>query len=132
MPCAVLAEAAAAAADLVQTVAPAHTPAHTEAPADTSRTVESDNKHVVQRLIIDQRIEQTHDASARFEYIYQSADDSLLVVEVEQLGLDLILAYTDPAGATQAVNSPLQRDEREVLVIGGSPGLHSIRIYSEE
>ena len=83
-------------------------------------------------LTLDETIVRSHGADQRFRYVVETDGDERVVVEVEQRGLDLILSVTDPTGSVQTVNSPLQRDEREILVIGGSPGRYTIEIYSTE
>lgn len=83
-------------------------------------------------LTLDETIVRSHGANQRFRYVVETDGDERVVVEIEQRGLDLIVSSTGPNGLTQTVNSPLQRDEREVLVIGGSPGTYTIEIYSTE
>ncbi len=85
-----------------------------------------------QRLILGESIVRSHGADARFRYVLETDGDERVVIEIEQRGLDLIVSSTGPNGLTQTVNSPLQRDEREVLVVGGVPGAYTIDVYSTE
>ena len=95
-------------------------------------TADAANVADARPLTLDETIVRSHGADQRFRYVVEIDDDGRIVVEVEQRGLNLVLSVTDPTGSVQTVNSPLQRDEREVLVIGGSPGTYTIEIYSTE
>ncbi|MGB5622244.1 MAG: CHAT domain-containing tetratricopeptide repeat protein [Gammaproteobacteria bacterium] len=104
----------------------------TRAPAETAASSDIGIVADAQRLDPGQIITRSHGADARFRYTLQTDGNQLFVIEVEQRGLDLILSSTDPSGTIQTADSPLQRHEREVLVVGGSPGEYLIEIYSTE
>lgn len=70
-------------------------------------------------------------SSAR--YSLSSEPGEVLLVEIDQGGLDIRVVYQSPDGESVTIDSLLQRDEREILLIeGNAPGLHLITLRSEE
>lgn len=55
------------------------------------------------------------------------------ILEVDQGGLDLVVAVEAPNGSTQAYNSPLLRDETELVVFDApEDGRYRIHLYTDE
>jgi CHAT domain-containing protein len=66
-------------------------------------------------------------------YVFRAQEGKTYLVAVEQNGLDFIVTVTDPAGAKRSYNTPLKRDERElVLIENAHAGAYSVSVVSEE
>ena len=60
------------------------------------------------------------------------ANESWLI-EIDQGGLDLVVTIEDPSGETASFNSPLLRDESELVVVdSNSAGTYSLSMVSRE
>ena len=80
-----------------------------------------------------QTLSATHEATERFTYVVDITDDATYLIRVDQRGLDLIVTVETPNGVTESFNSPLLRDEAElVLLDGGGPGRYEVSLYSDE
>lgn len=66
-------------------------------------------------------------------YAFRAERGATLLIEVEQHGLDFIVTVTDPSNTKRSYNTPLNRDERElVLIENADTGTYGISVVSEE
>ncbi|NNK51874.1 MAG: CHAT domain-containing protein [Xanthomonadales bacterium] len=64
---------------------------------------------------------------------FDAAASESYLIEIEQGGLDLVVTVEDPSGETVSFNSPLLRDESELLVVDSSiAGVYSLSMLSPE
>src|SRR5690606_17787021 len=72
-------------------------------------------------------------AGSRSEHVFAADGGESYAIELEQDGLDYVLIVEDPAGESHEYNSPLLRDERElVLLENAKPGDYRISVRSDE
>lgn len=84
-------------------------------------------------LPLDRTISSSHTASERFVYGFDAAAGADYLLIVDQSGLDLIVTVEAPDGAATSYNSPLFRDERELVLLEDTlPGRYLVSLHSEE
>jgi CHAT domain-containing protein/tetratricopeptide (TPR) repeat protein len=72
-------------------------------------------------------------AGTAARFVLAAAAGATYLLEVEQLGLDFVVTVEPPSGEPRAYDSPLRRDDRELVLIGRTaPGEHLIVLSSEE
>jgi len=72
-------------------------------------------------------------AGPRSEHIFTAHAGRTYTIELEQDGLDYILIVEDPAGESHEYNSPLLRDERELVLLENTlAGAYQISVRSDE
>ena len=82
-----------------------------------------------QKLLPNEPIEQAHGSNEPFRYLVDCPPGGACLVTIDQLGLDLAVSVDSSAGSWH-VNSPLKRDEREIVVL--EKGSYEIVVVSEE
>ena len=78
--------------------------------------------------------ESTHAQTADDEIVYELSltEHKPFLIEVDQLGLDIVVTTTSEQGE-ESFDSPLLRDERELVLIEASqPGSYTITLWSKE
>jgi CHAT domain-containing protein/tetratricopeptide (TPR) repeat protein len=81
----------------------------------------------------DHSLESAHGASEQFRYALSATGGESYLVEIEQRDLDLQVTVEYPDGDVQTYNSPLFRDERELVLLENlSAGTHFITLSSQE
>src|SRR5690606_18583264 len=72
-------------------------------------------------------------AGSRSEHVFAADGGQSYAIELEQDGLDYILIVEDPAGESHEYNSPLLRDERELVLLENTlAGAYQISVRSDE
>jgi CHAT domain-containing protein/Tfp pilus assembly protein PilF len=80
-----------------------------------------------------QTLSATHEATERFTYVVDVADDATYLVRVDQRGLDLIVTVETPAQSTDSFNSPLFRHSGELVVLASAvAGSFRVTVHSDE
>jgi CHAT domain-containing protein len=81
------------------------------------------------QLSFDESIEAAHGTNKPFRYLLDCRPGNACLVTIDQLGLDLAVSINSSAGSWN-VNSPLKRDEREIVVL--KEGSYEIVVVSNE
>jgi CHAT domain-containing protein len=84
-------------------------------------------------ITTDHTLSTSHSADERFAYHLNADADEVYLIQVDQHGLDFIVSVEDPAGTTRSFNSPLFRDEHEIILLEDTQnGVYEITVYSDE
>jgi CHAT domain-containing protein len=77
--------------------------------------------------------QQSQHASQQFTYLFHAIEEHPFLIQVDQGGLDFIISVESPDGSRHAYNTPLERDEREVVLIENpQSGEYLISLESKE
>ena len=72
-------------------------------------------------------------ANEPLHYLIDARRGQTLLIEVEQLGLDVVVSVESPVGEIRRFNSPLRRDESELVLIDDTyAGRYRLTVVSEE
>jgi CHAT domain-containing protein/tetratricopeptide (TPR) repeat protein len=75
----------------------------------------------------------THNVEQPVTYVFDAEAGRTYLIVVEQQGLDFVVTVESPEGSSRSYNSPLKRDERElVLLETATAGLYRITVDSNE
>jgi hypothetical protein len=67
------------------------------------------------------------------DYLFTAPADGIYVIELTQSGLDFSITVTSPEAGSRKFNSPLRRDERELVLVETTVGdVHRITVSSDE
>ncbi len=80
-----------------------------------------------------QTLRATHSVDEPIAYVFDAAEGQTYLIQVDQEGLDFIVTVRAPDYATRSFDSPLFRDEEELVLVEDAVGGHYwITVYSEE
>lgn len=69
----------------------------------------------------------------RASYRFRAERGAAYLIEIEQQGLDFIVTVSDPSGTRRSYDTPLKRDERELVFIeNADAGTYGVSVASEE
>lgn len=72
-------------------------------------------------------------AGQRSSFVFEAAAGETYLIELQQLGLDFIVTVNEPLSGARSYDSPLLRDERDlVLLENTAPGAYVLTVHSEE
>ncbi len=84
-------------------------------------------------LTVGQSMSATQHVNEPLTYVFAARSGETYLIEVEQLGLDVVVTVEDAEGNATAFNSPLKRDESEYALLENAAGAdYRIRIDSAE
>lgn len=84
-------------------------------------------------LAIDRTYSRLQSADEQVDYALEAGAGQTYLLTIDQQGLDFIVSVKDPRGRIRIFNSPLFRDEREIVLLENTDeGVYEVSILSDE